>query len=194
MARRSNAERSAETKARLVAAARKLFAAQGFAATTTEEILEAAEVTRGALYHHYEEKAALFADVCVAMHGEAAAAILAAADAAKDSFAALERGCEAWIDYMARTDARRILVIEAPSVLGWARWNEMDAGSFAHLSEGIKETMAAGTMKAMPAQELAVLINGAINFGVMWAGQDGDATRVKRLKAAIKRLLRELRT
>ena len=94
---------------------------------------------------------------------------------------------------MARPDARRILVIEAPTVLGWERWNEMDARAFASLVEGVRETMTAGEMKAMPAEELAVLLNGAMNFGVMWAGQGRDATRIARVKGAVKRLLRELR-
>ena len=193
MSRRTNAERTAGTKASLVAAARRLFAARGFQATSTDEILEAAGVTRGALYHHYKEKADLFADVCIEMHAEASEAIVAAADAAKDALAALERGCEAWIDYMARPEARRILVIDAPSVLGWARWNEMDAQGFAHLSDGIREAMEAGKLKAMPAEELAVLLNGAINFGVMWAGQARDGARILRVKAAVRRLLKALR-
>jgi AcrR family transcriptional regulator len=193
MARRTNAERTADTKGALVAAARRLFAAHGFAATSTDEILTAADVTRGALYHHYKEKADLFADVCARMHGEASAEILAAVDAAKDPLAALERGCEAWMDYMARPDARRILVMDAPSVLGWARWNEMDAQGFAHLTDGVREAMAAGKIQAMPAEELAVLLNGAMNFGVMWAGQSRDAARLQRVKAAVKRLFKLLR-
>jgi AcrR family transcriptional regulator len=193
MARRTNAERTAETKAALVRAARRLFAAQGFAATSTDEILAAADVTRGALYHHYKEKTDLFADVCVQMHGEASAEILAAADTARDPLGALERGCEAWMDYMARPDARRILVMDAPSVLGWARWNEMDAQGFAHLTDGVREAMAAGKIQAMPAEELAVLLNGAMNFGVMWAGQSRDAARLQRVKAAVKRLFKLLR-
>lgn len=193
MGRRTNAERTAGTKASLVAAGRKLFAAQGFAATSTEEILAAAGVTRGALYHHYKEKADLFADVCAEMHAEASVAIVEAAEAAKDAFASLERGCEAWIDYMARAEARRILVIDAPSVLGWERWNEMDAQGFGHLTDGIRAAMAEGKLKAMAPEELAVLLNGAINFGVMWAGRGRDATRLSRVKSAVRRLLRALR-
>lgn len=191
--RRTNAERTAETKASLIAAARKLFAANGYAATSTEEILEAADVTRGALYHHYKEKAELFADVCTQMHGEAVAAIMEAVNASRDPFAALERGSEAWIDYMARPDARRILVIEALTVLGWERWNAMDAAGFASLTDGLREAMAAGKLKEMPAEELAVLLNGAMNFGVMWAGHGRDKARVTRIKAAVKRLFKELR-
>ncbi|MDZ4869886.1 MAG: TetR family transcriptional regulator [Alphaproteobacteria bacterium] len=193
MARRTNAERTAETKASLIAAARRLFAAQGYAATSTDEILAAAGVTRGALYHHYKEKAELFADVCLAMHDEASVAIVAAADATKDPLISLERGCEAWMDYMARAEARRILVLDAPSVLGWARWNEMDAQGFAHLTDGVREAMAAGKLQTMPAEELAVLLNGAMNFGVMWAGQARDAARLHRIKAAVKRLFKVLR-
>ena len=193
MARRTNAERTAETKASLIAAARALFATRGYAATSTEAILEAAGATRGALYHHYREKSDLFADVCAQMHGEAQGAILQAASSARDPFAALERGCEAWIDYMARPDARRVLIIEALTVLGWERWNQMDAAGFASLTEGIAEAMAAGKLKAMPAEELAVLINGAVNFGVMWAGHGRDKPRIGRIKSALRRLFKELR-
>lgn len=193
MARRTNAERTAQTRASLTAAARKLFAAKGFAATSTEDILDAAGVTRGALYHHYKEKADLFAEVCAQMHGEAAEAILAAANSTKDSFAALDRGCEAWIDFMAQPDARRVLVIEAPTVLGWERWNEMDATGFGHLTDGIREAMEAGKLKQMPVEELAVLLNGAMNYGVMWAGQSRDGRRIGRIKNAVKRLFKELR-
>jgi AcrR family transcriptional regulator len=193
MARRTNAERTAETKAALIQAARKLFAAQGYAATSIDQILDEAEATRGALYHHYEEKADLFADVCLEMHGEAAAAITGAADKAKDAFAALERGSEAWIDYMARPEARQIVVIDAPSVLGWARWNEMDATGFGHLVDGVRAAMDAGKLKEMPPEELAVLLNGAMNFGVMWAGQSRDVARLARVKSAVKRLFKLLR-
>jgi hypothetical protein len=97
------------------------------------------------------------------------------------------------MDYMARADARRILVIDAPSVLGWARWNEIDARGFAHLTDGVRDAMAAGKLQAMPAEELAVLLNGAMNFGVMWAGQSHDAGRLSRVKVAIKRLFKLLR-
>jgi Tetracyclin repressor-like, C-terminal domain len=132
----------------------------------------------------------LFADVCAEMHGEAQAAIVNAAGRAKDPLVALERGCEAWIDYMALPDARRLLVIEAPTVLGWERWNEMDAAGFVSLTDGVRE---AGKLKSMPAEELAVLLNGAMNFGVMWAGHGRDKSRLMRLKSAVKKLFKELR-
>lgn len=193
MARRTNAERTADTKAALIAAARRLFAGRGYAATSIDQILDEAGVTRGALYHHYQEKADLFADVCLEMHAEAARAIMTAADKTKDAFAALERGSEAWIDYMARPEARQIVVIDAPSVLGWARWNEMDATGFGHLVDGVRAAMDAGKLKEMPPEELAVLLNGAMNFGVMWAGQSRDATRIARVKSAVKRLVKLLR-
>jgi AcrR family transcriptional regulator len=193
MGRRTNAARTAETKASLITAARRLFAAHGYAATSTEAILASAGVTRGALYHHYKEKTELFADVCLQMHDEASVAIVAAADSVKDPLGALERGCEAWMDYMARADARRILVMDAPSVLGWARWNEMDAQGFAHLTDGVRDAMSSGKLQTMPAEELAVLLNGAMNFGVMWAGNTRDVTRLHRIKTAVKRLFKVLR-
>ena len=84
-------------------------------------------------------------------------------------------------------------MIEALTALGWERWNEMDSAGFASLTDGLREAMAAGKLKEMPAEELAVLLNGAMNFGVMWAGHGRDKSRLPRLKAAVRRLFKELR-
>ena len=93
-------EKKAEkTRAKLVAAARQLFAKKGFAATSTEEILEKAGVTRGALYHHFTDKAALFEAVCVAIHEEAVSEISTAADAGAERVSrqvATKRAAHAW--------------------------------------------------------------------------------------------------
>ena len=103
------AQRAAATRTRLVAAARALFAAEGYAATGTEAILAAAGVTRGALYHHFADKQALFAAVCEQLHEEAEHAIEADADAQGSAFDGLTAGCLAFLDFMAAPQARRIL-------------------------------------------------------------------------------------
>ncbi len=122
------AERASATRAALLAAARDLFATVGYAATGTETILAAAGVTRGALYHHFADKRALFAAVCETLHVEAQAVIETDADAAPSAFDGLIAGCLGFLDFMVRPEVRRILILDAPSVLGWAAWNEMDLG------------------------------------------------------------------
>lgn len=193
-ARRTNAERTADTRARLMAAMRKLVTARGFAGTSTEDILSEAHVTRGALYHHFEDKAQLFEAVCVAMHNEAQAEMTAATSKARNPVDALEQASLAWIDYTARPDVRRFLVLEAPTVLGWERWNELDLQyGFAELVAGVKDAIESGALRRMGSEELGVLLNGALNHAALWAGQASDKSRVERAKRAVKQLLQALR-
>lgn len=187
-----NADRAAQTRARLIETARALFAEQGFAATGTEAILAGAGVTRGALYHHFADKAALFEAICVAMSEGAMAAITAAAMRAESRYAALEAGSLAWIAYMLQPEVRRILVLEAPTVLGWERWNAIDrAHGFQLLRRGIDAALDAGEIAFDgDAESLAVLLNGAMNAVVIHAGAGGDADR---LTQAVRTLLATLR-
>lgn len=183
-------EKKAEkTRAKLVAAARRLFAKKGFAATSTEEILEKAGVTRGALYHHFTDKAALFEAVCVAIHEEAVSEISTAADAGAEPFEALVEGSLAWMSHVAKPDVNRILIVEAPVVLGWEKWNALDeAHGFGELVLGVEAARTAGVIRDIGAEELAVLLNGAMNAGVLWAGHKGGNARARMEKAATELL------
>ena len=191
----TKAERAARTRAALIEAARTLFAERGFAVTSTEDVLAAAGVTRGALYHHFADKADLFAAVCDRLHGEAAAAIVAAVDGelarGGDPLDVLVAGCDAWIDNVARPQARRILAVEAVTVLGLDRWTEMDRRhGAALLRAGVEEAQAAGLLTLLPAGDLTVLLNGAINHAVLAAAGEAEAT--DRLKASLRVLLARL--
>jgi AcrR family transcriptional regulator len=171
-----NVDRSAATRGRLVAVARSLFAADGYAATGTEAILDGAGVKRGALYHHFRDKADLFEAVCRQLAEEAAAAISAAASREATAYGALVAGSLAWFDAMLRPDIRRILVIEAPGVLGWERWNALDAQhGFGLLRHGVAAALAEGAIRFDgEADTLALLLNGAMNGAVVHAGAAGE--------------------
>ena len=187
------AERALATRTALLAAARDLFAADGFAATSTETILAATGVTRGALYHHFADKQALFAAVCESLHAEAEQVIEVNADAAANAFDALVAGCLSFLDFMIRPEIRRILILDAPSVLGWEAWNEMDRRhGFGLLVQGVSEAVAEGSLAGEP-ETLAVMINGALNYGVVWAAQDGDGEGLARLKAGFINMMDRLR-
>lgn len=187
------ADRALATRARLVAAARELFAREGYGATGTEAILAAAGVTRGALYHHFADKQALFAAVCEDLHGEMEGAIETDADAQASAFDGVVAGCLAFLDFLARPEARRILILDAPSVLGWEAWNEMDRRhGFGLLVQGVSEAVAEGSLAGEP-ETLAVMINGALNYGVVWAAQDGDGEGLARLKAGFINMMDRLR-
>lgn len=187
------AERALATRAALLTAARDLFAADGYAATSTEAILAATGVTRGALYHHFADKKALFAAVCEALHAEAKQVIETDADAAPSAFDGLVAGCLSFLDFMISPQVRRILILDAPSVLGWEAWNEMDRRhGFGLLIEGVQAAVDQGELAGDPLA-LAVMINGALNYGVVWAGQSEDPDALDRLKSSFSLMIETLR-
>lgn len=122
----SQAERSEATRSRLTAAGRELFAAHGFAGVSAEEIVAAASVSRGALHHHYGDKKGLFRSVFEQVEAELTDQVAqVAADLGDDlSVAGV---LAAFLDLCEQPDVRRIALIEAPAVLGWAQWREIEA-------------------------------------------------------------------
>jgi len=190
----TNAERSAATRGRLLAVAREQFARDGYAGTATEAVLGEAGVKRGALYHHFRDKADLFEAVCRDIAAEAVEAIRAAAAGEMTAFDRLVAGSLAWFDAMMRPDARRILVIDAPAVLGFERWDAIDReNGFRLLLEGVRAAHREGELCFDgPADALAVLLNGAMNGAVIHAGAvDGSDPVV--LRAGLVSLLAGLR-
>jgi AcrR family transcriptional regulator len=168
----TNPERSAHTRARLLGVARTLFAQHGFAATSTETILEGAGVKRGALYHHFSDKAALFEAVCMELVEEALPQVDAATARARGPLDALIRGSIAWIEFVTRDDVRRILLVDGPTVLGWQRWHELDDRLSVNALRGaVREAIATGEIAfdGDPAL-LVTMINGALNALALQVG------------------------
>ncbi len=153
--RRPNSVRSEEMKTRLIAAARELFVEKGFSETGTPEIVKRAKVTRGALYHHFADKAALF-DVVVLAEAEALGAEIT--QGAQD----LATGSAAFFRAMSVPGRARLLLVDGPAVLGHRRMDEIDAG-------GGRRSLADGLNAALPdvgASEraaLAVVLSAAFD-------------------------------
>jgi AcrR family transcriptional regulator len=124
--RLTQVQRTARTRAALVGAARALFAAQGFAATSRDEIAERAGVTRGALYHHFDSKTALAAAVVAELEVELVQRVAAAAGRGTGVRAQLHLGCRAYMDACADPTVARILS-DAPAVLGIEACRALDA-------------------------------------------------------------------
>jgi AcrR family transcriptional regulator len=122
--RRSNADRSHAMRDALIAAGRRLFIEKGYAETSTPEIVAAANVTRGALYHHFEDKAALFRALIVSESEKVAGEINIATQHCTDAAQALDTGTDAYLDAMTVPGRTRLLLIDGPAVLGR---QEMDA-------------------------------------------------------------------
>lgn len=118
-ARRTQAERSETTTGELLEAAEALFTEHGFAGTSIEDIVRAAGVTRGALYHHFDGKAAVFRAVFERQQHHLARRLVAATRDEPDVWSQIRRGCEEFLAATLDPAVRRISILEAPSVLGW---------------------------------------------------------------------------
>ena len=194
--RRTQAERSASTRAALLAAARPLFATQGFAGVGTEAIVRAAGVTRGALYHQFEDKAELFAAVFETMEQELVERIGARVAAAEpsDALGALRIGADAWLEASTDPEVHRIVLIDGPAVLGWARWREIGMRYGMGLVEGIlQHAIATGQIAEQPVDPLAHILIGAIDEAALFVAQAADPVAARsEVQAIVGRLLDSL--
>jgi AcrR family transcriptional regulator len=119
-------EKGRATRERLVSTARELFGRDGYDATSVEAVLREAGVARGSLYHHFENKEALFDAVLDRVVAEAAAEAGRAAAEHDDPVESLRAGCGAWLRLSLDHAVQQIALVDAPAVLGWARWRELD--------------------------------------------------------------------
>jgi len=162
------AEQVAQTRAALIAAGRHLFGRDGFADTSVEDLAREARVTIGALYHHFPTKAALFETVFEAVHAELLTASAVAAQGASDEIELLTLGTEAFLDAVLRPDIQRIIIIDAPAVLGLVRFTELDERyAFAAISAALEAAAASGKLRARDPATLARLLLGAATRGAM---------------------------
>lgn len=188
---RSQEERRASTRRQLLAAARALFAEKGYAETSTPDIVKAAGVTRGALYHHFADKQALFAAVVEEEHALLALTIHQAAEASDEEpgpIKALIRGGEGFLDAMQDAGRRRILIIDAPAVLGRDAVDAIDARhGLQTLIEGVEAAIAAGAIRDLPALPLAHLLNALFDRAALAPPDQVDGYR-KAMKAVIRGL------
>jgi AcrR family transcriptional regulator len=158
--RRSNPQRSAEMRSRLIAAARVLFVSEGFTGTSTPAIVAAAGVTRGALYHHFPDKQAIFRGVVEAEAAAVAEAIEAADAPAMTALQRLLAGAEAYVRAMQVEGRTRLLLIDGPAVLGQEAMREIEGRhGDASLKIGLEEAMAEGALRRLPVEPLASLLS-----------------------------------
>ncbi len=186
------AEQSQATRAALLKAARALFAERGYSDVGTEEIVRAAGVTRGALYHHFADKRALFDAVYEEVERELVERIAASAvGRASDPLSALHAGAEAFLDACEDPAVQRISLLDAPSVLGWERWREIGVEHGLGLIEAtVQAGIDAGLIARQPARPLAHLLLGALDEGAQLVARADDAGETRRqVGASMSRLL-----
>ncbi len=187
MTRTKHDLRSEATRQRLVAAARALFGARGYAGVGTEEIVRAAGVTRGALYHQFRDKTDLFAAVAEQIEAEIAERIAAdAAAAAAGPAGALRIGVRLFLDACAEPEVERIILLDAPAVLGWEAWRDL-AGRYGLglVQLALQTAMDAGAIVPQPVVPLAHILVGALNEGALYVARADDPAAAREQCAAI---------
>jgi AcrR family transcriptional regulator len=180
--RRTQADRSAATREALVAAGRRLFAAQGFADVPTDAIAAEAGVTRGALYHQFADKVALFDAVVDAVEADIAARLAAevAAAAAADPVEGIRQAVRAWLEICVEPESYRIALLDGPSVLGWARWREVCQRHVFGLAQALlARGMELGLIRRQPARPLAHILMGASDEAALYVAEAADRAQAR---------------
>jgi AcrR family transcriptional regulator len=185
---RTQRERSEATTTRLVAAARELFAADGYAATSLDDIVLAAGVTKGAMYHHFAGKRELFVAVYEREQQRLAERSLSAYARRRDHWSGLHAACRTFLEASLDPGVQRITLLDGPSVLGWERLREVeDRYTVAQLRIGLERAIADDLIAHRPIEPLVQMLNGAICEAAMLAA------RSENQPATTRQVLRELR-
>ncbi len=193
---RTKVEQRAATTAALIAAARELFADRGYAGVGTEEIVQRAGVTRGALYHHFRGgKEELFKAVLVQVSAETTQRVLLEAGTQPDSWHELVRGIDAFLDACTNPEMQRIVLIDGPSVLGWDAWRTIDGEHTLGVIEAVVQSaIDAGQMAPQPARAVAHVLLGALDEAAMVVARAEDPVRARaEMSQTLRRLLEGLR-
>ena len=175
--RRTQAERSAATRDALITAGRALFGARGYADVGTEEVVRAAGVSRGALYHHFADKAELFAAVFESVEEMTSARILAAVTAAgpDDPIAAMQLGTAAFLDICTEPETARIMLLDAPAVLGAQGWSDISTEyNMGLVVQLINRGIELGRIRPQPVSVLARILLGAIREAALFLATAPD--------------------
>ena len=176
--------------------ARELFAARGYPAVGTEEIVRQARVTRGALYHHFDDKQDLFRAVHEEVERELVGAIARQLGAIADPWELLVTGTRSFLDACTDPAFVQIALLDAPSVLGWEEWREIDARYGLGLVSGsLQNAMDAGLFKPQPVRPLAHLFLAALSEAALLIANAPDhAAARKQVELPLLALLEGLRT
>ena len=190
------AERRAQTRGAILKAAQALFGAEGFAATTMDQIAQASGVAKGAVYHHFPSKEAVFEAVLEEVSLAVQARVLAASRDRADVLAAMAAGTRAYFEACSQGPTGRIMLQDGPAVLGWRRWREIDEAHFGgDIGKVLQAAMRQGLIADQPVEPLARLVLGAVTEAALACGQAEDPAAAGRSYAeAFEALLEGLRS
>jgi AcrR family transcriptional regulator len=196
--RRTQEQRSAATQQALQAAARRLWGARGYAEVGTPEIAETAGVTRGAIYHQYADKTALFAAVLEAVEAEVKERLetIVVAAQPRTPAEALRIAADAWLDIASEPDIRQLVLLDAPNVLGWNRFREISQRYAYGMTEQLLiAAIEAGEIQPLPVRTLVTVMIGALDEAAMClAGAEDPVQENANVRAVIHSLIDGLLT
>jgi AcrR family transcriptional regulator len=181
--RRTQEERSAATRDALIAAARKLWGLRGYAEVGTPEIATVAGVTRGAMYHQFADKAALFREVVEAVEQDVMARMgtMVAESGATTPADSIRAAVDAWLNVSADPEVRQLMLLDAPSVLGWAGFRDVaQRYSLGMTEQLLAEAIRVGQLPKQPVRPLAHVLIGALDEAAMLIATAEDPKRTRR--------------
>jgi AcrR family transcriptional regulator len=184
-------EHVADTRKSLVAAARTLFAERGYAATGTEDIVAAARVTRGALYHHFRDKADLFRTVMGECAQEMAERLVEqetrrAEQHPGDAWQLLRTGFQSFLDACNDPDFQRIVLVEGPAVLGHSAWDTLvEQHGYLLLAEALTEAIQEGRIEELPVPPLTRMLASLISEASLYIARAEDHDRAREEAGAV---------
>src|ERR1700728_2731046 len=192
----TQSERREATRAAIVKAAKRLFGERGFAGTTIDNVATAAHVAKGAVYHHFETKEALFEAVFDEVSRDIVTEVDQAARAEKDALAAMAAGTQAYFTACATDATGQIILRDGPAVLGWERWREIDARHFGGgFSRALSRAMDDGLIARQSVEPLSRLLIGAVTEAAVACSAGGDVQKTgAEYTRAFQTLLNALRT
>ena len=167
-------ERRQATRAATLKAAKRLFGERGFTATTIDDVAATSRVAKGAVYHHFENKEALFEAVFDQVSEELLAETDRVARTERDALAAMVKGTQAYFAACAKATTGRIILHDGPAVLGWERWRDIDNRHFAgRFAAALARAMDDGLIARQPIEPLSRLLLGAVTeAAVACSGRD----------------------
>ena len=156
-------QRREKTRALIVEAATTLFGRDGFDGTTIDDIAAQAGVAKGAVYHHFSNKRAIFESVFEWVSVSVVQYVRESVSGEPDILKSLIVGTRAYLMQCAIPEKGRILLQDGPAVLGWAEWRAADAHHFGGMvAKSLSIAMEKGVIRQQPVEELSQLILGAI--------------------------------
>jgi AcrR family transcriptional regulator len=185
----TKAEQTLRTRRAILVRARHLFATKGYAGTGTEEIISELGITRGALYHQFNDKLGVFKAVIAEAYDEITGYIRSKIQPLDNNWEQLVIGCQAFLEIAQQEELRRLVFIEAPAVLAADTLVEFDQYGFGLLYEAIQIAVKEGKLNTINMKGFAHLVNGSLNELAAWVAQSDDPKRLKTAQQLIETLL-----